>query len=152
MLGTLLVAGCGGERDSAVGAADTVERQRVGALDQGGRIVDLAGVLAPAEKLALGRRLALQQQADGRAVMVIILEAGKRQSLEQVGWAVGGAGGATGPFLILIDPATRQVRLEGSLGLEQKAAVAAAMRDNLAAGRLAAAIDRGLTRLEQLAP
>jgi uncharacterized membrane protein YgcG len=121
-------------------------------LDQGGRIVDLAGVLAPAEKLALGRRLALQQQADGRAVMVIILEAGKRQSLEQVGWAVGGAGGATGPFLILIDPATRQVRLEGSLGLEQKAAVAAAMRDNLAAGRLAAAIDRGLTRLEQLAP
>ncbi len=147
MVAPLLLAGCEVERTPA-------DKQSVGVRphDQGGRILDLAGVLEPADKLALGRRLAFEQQADGRAVMVIIMEAGKEQSLEQVGWAVSGASGATGPFLMLIDPTSRQVRLEGSLRPEQKAAVAAAMRDDLAAGRLRAAIDRGLTRLEQLAP
>jgi uncharacterized membrane protein YgcG len=152
MLGTLLVAGCGSEQDGALPAADQGQRQPAIPLDQGGRIVDLAGALDPAEKLALGRRLALQQQADGRAVMVIILKAENGQSLEQVGWAVSGSGGATSPLLILIDPTSRQVRLEGDLRLEHRAAVAAAMRDDLAAGRLRAAIDGGLSRLEQLAP
>ncbi|WP_300973952.1 TPM domain-containing protein [Sphingomonas sp. LHG3406-1] len=150
MLGTLLVAGCGGERDGATPAVGVGERSSPN--DGGGRIIDLAGVLTPAEKLALDRRVAHERQADGRAVLFIVLKADEAQSLEQVGWAVGRSIGASRPIIVLIDPASRQVRVEGDIRLEDKAAVAAAMRDDLATGKIAQAVDRGLTRLEQRAP
>jgi uncharacterized membrane protein YgcG len=146
MVAPLLLAACETE-PAARGASDEVHPA-----DQGGRIVDLAGALSEQEERELARRLASGHQADGRPVMVVVIEASKEQSLEQVGWAVGGRAGATRPFLVLVDPATRRVRFEGDLHPEQKAAVAAAMTEDLAAGRTAAAIGRGLTRLEQLAP
>lgn len=152
MLGTLLLASCGGERDDASPPVAHADRQPSAISDQGGRVVDLADALSPAERLALGRRLAYEQQADGRPVMVVILQTDKNQSLEQVGWAVSGTGGANRSFIILVDPEQKRVRLEGDLQPESKAAVAAAMRNDLAAGRVAAAIERGLVRLEQLAP
>ena len=142
MLGTLLVAGCGGEHDGSAGSAEPQPAARAA---QSGRIVDLAGALPPQEKAALASRL-----ADSRLVTVVIVETGKAQSLEQIGWAVGGSGGDRRSTLVLIDPETRQVRLEGELAPEEKAAVASAMRDDLVAGRVAAALNRGLTRLEQL--
>nr|WP_314446519.1 TPM domain-containing protein [uncultured Sphingomonas sp.] len=146
VLGTLLAAGCG-EPEVAAPATN----KAAPSLDQGGRVIDLAGVLTPAEKSALGQRVATLQQADGRPVMVVILETGKGQSLEQVGWAVGAAAGDHGPLLLLLDPETGQVRLEGGLPAEGKAKVAAAMQPDLASGRPAKAIERGLAQLERMA-
>lgn len=152
MLGTLLVAGCSGERDGAV--ADRAEP--TGALPSqgprgGGRIIDLAGALQPAERATLGRSLSQAEPARRRQVVVVILVADQAQSLEQVGWAVGG-GGANRPILLLVDPTKRQVRLEGDLPVEAKAAVAAAMQTDLARGQVATAVERGLARLGQVTP
>jgi uncharacterized membrane protein YgcG len=146
ILATLLLTGC---EDGGEALGNRVENERL--LDQGGRVADLADALTPPEELALARRLAYQQQADGRSVMVVILEAGRGQSLEQIGWAVG-AGAPPSSFLLLVDPAQRRVRVEGDLQPDGRAQVAGAMQAELAAGRVAAAVDKGLLRLEQLAP
>jgi uncharacterized membrane protein YgcG len=144
MVAPLLLAAC--EADPAAHVAPGEAH----ASDQGGRIVDLAEALSEQEERAIADRLAAQQ-ADGRAVMVVVIQPDKHQSLEQVGRAVGGGAETTGRLLLLVDPATRRVRLEGDLLAQQKAEVAAAMTDDLAAGRTAAAIGRGLTRIGQFA-
>jgi uncharacterized membrane protein YgcG len=148
MVATLALAGCKAERGADNGPRADDERPA----GQGGRIVDLAGTLKPAEEAALARRLAAQQQADGRPVMVVVIDPGREQSLEQVGWAIGGGQGAARPLLLLVDPASGRVRIEGDLQPPAKAAVAASMQPDLAAGRVAAAIDRGLLMLERSAP
>lgn len=148
LVATLALAGCRAEQgeESGIRAAD--ERPA----GQGGRVVDLAGTLKPAEKASLADRLASLQRADGRRVMVVVIDPGRAQSLEQVGWAVGGGQGAARPLLLLVDPASRRVRIEGDLQPPAKAAIAAAMQPDLAAGHVAAAIDRGLSMLERSAP
>lgn len=148
MLGALLLAACEGEQPEAAPAEKVAEP----AADQGGRLLDLAEALDPDEETALARRLARQQQADGRPVMVVVIETGETQSLEQLGWAVGGGGSGIRPHLLLVDPAARRVRIEGDLRPEARAQVAAAMQSELTSGRVAAAIDRGLVQLERMAP
>jgi uncharacterized membrane protein YgcG len=143
MVAPLLLAGCEVARAPA-------NEQSAGARaqGQGGRIVDLADALSAAEEQALDRRLAGREKADGSRVMVVVIEPGKQQSLEQVGWAVGGGSAAKRPLLMLVDPASRRVRIEGDLGPERRAEVASAMQPGLAGGRVAEAIERGLSRLE----
>lgn len=138
MLGTLLIAGCGSERD---GAADRLTLQAVAPVKNGGRVIDLAAVLTSAEKTALAQRLG--SSAD---VTVVIVKADPAQSLEQIGWAVG----RPGSLLLLLDPQSHQVRVEGELPPAARATVASAMSADLAAGRVAAAIDKGLVRLQEL--
>lgn len=137
MLGTLLVTGCGGEQE---GAADRAGRQAAAPASAGGRVIDLAAVLTPAEQTALVQRLA--KSGD---VTVVIVKTGPAQSLEQIGWAVG----RPGSLLLLLDPESRKVRVEGELSPEAKAAVASAMSADLSAGRVAAGVSRGLDRLAQ---
>lgn len=137
----------GMETDPVASAGDAA------AAHQRGRVIDLADALGPAEEEALTRRLAGTQQAGRRTVMVILIEPNGGQSLEQVGWAVGGNnGGSSSAVMILANPKTRQVRVEGDLKPEARAMVAAAMQEGLTAGRIAQAVESGLVRLEQLAP
>jgi hypothetical protein len=116
---------------------------------QNGRVIDLAEALTPAEMQSLSVRLSKLQQTVGRAVMVILIEP-QGQSLEQVGWAVGKGVASRRPVMILADPATRQVRIEGELSPEAKAQVAVAMQEGLKAGRAGQAVERGLIRLGEV--
>jgi uncharacterized membrane protein YgcG len=118
---------------------------------QGGRVLDLAGVLVPAERDALADRLGREQRADGRSVVVVIVRPADGTSLEQLGWAVAGRG-AVVPYLLLIDPTRGQVRIEGDLAPEGKAVVVRAMQPGMQAKRYAVAVNAGLTALERLAP
>ena len=147
-----ILVGCDPAPTAETGSeAGPVAAQRA-AHDQGGRIIDLADALAPADEASLSTRLREEQQADGRAVTVALVRPNSGDSLERVGWAVGGSRGPARPLLLLVDPASAQVRIEGDLQPEARAAVASAMQPDLRAGRVAAAVNAGLDRLEQLAP
>jgi hypothetical protein len=81
--------------------------------------------------------------------LIVLLKPQPGDSLERIGWAAGG--GQQGvPLLVLVDPEGAQVRIEGDLSPERRAAVASAMRERLRAGEVAAAVLSGLDRLEQL--
>ena len=138
-----------GGNDAVAGMAARKDEARSTAKVRG--VVDSAEALSADEERVIGDRLARGQEADGRSVIIVTVRQGKDESLERVGWAAN-AGRPGGPFLLLVDPNTRQVRVEGDLAPEGRAAVAAAMQADLRSGRVASAVGQGLDRLEALAP
>lgn len=116
----------------------------------GSRLLDTVGVLADDDAKAIAARLARGELATGRPVVVVTLVPQGGNSMEQVGWAISGDTVAKRTLLILVDPKQRVVRVEGQLAAEAKAAIASAMQSDLRGNRVAAAINRGLDRLEQV--
>lgn len=88
-----------------------------------GRVVDLAGVLQPAEQAALASRLAAFEQAKGSQIAVLIVPTTQPESIEQFGirvvdqWKLGRQGVDDG-LLILLAMEDRSMRIEVGYGLE----------------------------------
>jgi hypothetical protein len=144
----LLLGGCHAEQREGRGT-DEANAVAAASADKNGRVIDLADVLTPAEEQSLAARCARLSADSGRTLTVILIQP-EGQSLEQVGWAVGSGSGANRPIMILADPMTRQVRIEGELPAEAKARIAAAMQEGLKAGRAGLAVERGLIRLGEV--
>jgi hypothetical protein len=151
---TSLLLGCNAEQDPSrdqvvshgEGANGTLSAREAASPNQ---VIDLADALTPSEEQSLARQLSGLKLAGGRTVTIILIEP-QGQSLEQVGWAVGKGLTSARPIMILADPATRKVRIEGELPPEAKAQVAAAMQQGLAAGRAGKAVESGLVRLSEV--
>ena len=88
-----------------------------------GRVVDLAGVLQPAEQAALTSRLAAFEQEKGSQIAVLIVPTTQPESIEQFGirvvdqWKLGRKGVDDG-LLILLAMEDRSMRIEVGYGLE----------------------------------
>ena len=88
-----------------------------------GRVVDLAGVLQPAEQAALASRLAAFEQEKGSQIAVLIVPTTQPESIEQFGirvvdqWKLGRQGVDDG-LLILLAMEDRSMRIEVGYGLE----------------------------------
>jgi uncharacterized protein len=88
-----------------------------------GRVVDLAGVLQPAEQAALASRLAAFEQQKGSQIAVLIVPTTQPESIEQFGirvvdqWKLGRKGVDDG-LLILLAMEDRSMRIEVGYGLE----------------------------------
>lgn len=165
-----MLAGCNVERDDSGdmlinhgnGSVTATNRSPTWSVETGargsatgdgkGQVIDLAGALDPQEMQELAQRLAGTQRAEARPLIVVLIQPDGGQSLEQVGWAVGNGPAGDRSTIILVDPRTRQVRLEGDLDPARRAEVAAAMRDGLASGQVYQAITAGIARFEQLEP
>lgn len=149
-----LPAGCGqaptGESVREVDLTAPAETARMIKIQTKGRVIDTADVLSVAEEQGIAERLALLQRNAGRSVVVVTVSPEGNDSMERIGWAVGGATGKDRPLLMLVDPERKQVRIEGDLPATQRAAVAAPMQPELLAGRTRQAIDRGLDGVERL--
>lgn len=116
-----------------------------------GRVIDLAEALSATERSALANRLVTLERNGRAPVTVVVMEAGADQSLEQIGWAVGGGRSDDDRLLMLVDPVAKRVRIEGALAAEQKALAAGAMQADVAAGRIGPALERGIDQLERMA-
>jgi uncharacterized protein len=117
-----------------------------------GRVIDIADVLAPGQERALAAELAASEAEGGPKVVVVTVTPTAGDSLEHLGWAVGGRGPQAGKILLLVDPAARQVRLEGDLGADRKAELARAMAPALQRGDFASALSAGAGQLRQPRP
>ena len=119
-----------------------------------GRVIDTAGVLSDLEKAAISKRLAALRETRGLAVVVVTLVPSDGDSMERIGWAVGGQRGAEAnqrrALLMLIDPKLATVRIEGALTPEQRATIAGAMQSELREGRVGSAIGRALDQIQVL--
>ncbi|MFC7536781.1 TPM domain-containing protein [Sphingomonas sp. GCM10030256] len=142
-------AGAGGSR--LIAERDTVtDGREKKMIVSPGRIIDQAGALDGVARKALGERLDRLDKQKGVSAAVVLLKPTQGTSLEVVGWAVGGQN-PNRQLLIMIEPETRQVRIEaaGQLSPEQSARVAAAMRADLARGHVRSAIENGISALER---
>ena len=119
-----------------------------------GRVIDTAGVLSDLEKTAISKRLAALRETRGLAVVVVTLVPSDGDSMERIGWAVGGQKGAKAngqrALLLLVDPKLATVRLEGALTPEQRATIAGGMQSELREGRVGSAIGRALDQIQVL--
>ncbi|WP_344695128.1 TPM domain-containing protein [Sphingomonas rosea] len=115
-----------------------------------GRVIDTADVLTPIEEKAIAGRLAALAANQKKAVVIVTVVPKNGDSMERVGWAVGGKTANPGTLLMLIDPQASSVRLEGELSPADRALVAAAILPDLREQRYGAAIGRGLDRLQGL--
>lgn len=113
-----------------------------------GRVIDSAGVLSNLEEKAIANRIESLRATKGLAVVVVTLVPQGGDSMERVGWAVGGGQDGKRPLLLLVDPKQASVRVEGKLSPEQRAAIAGSMQSELRDGRIGSAIGRGLDRLQ----
>jgi uncharacterized protein len=88
-----------------------------------GRVVDEAGLLAPATRERLAERLAAHEQATGEQVVIVTLASLQGYPIEDFGyrlgrhWGIGEKGKDTGALLI-VAPRERAVRIEVGYGLE----------------------------------
>jgi uncharacterized protein len=88
-----------------------------------GRVVDEAGLLAPATRERLSERLATHEQATGEQVVIVTLASLQGYPVEDFGyrlgrhWGIGEKGKNTGALLI-VAPRERAVRIEVGYGLE----------------------------------
>jgi len=118
-----------------------------------GRVIDTAQVLSDLEEKAIVDRLAALRETRGLSVVVVTLEPSSGDSMERIGWAVGGqnpAKGNTRALILLVDPKLSTVRIEGALSPEQRADIAGAMQGDLREGRVGAAVGRALDRIQVL--
>lgn len=88
-----------------------------------GRVVDEAGVLAPATRARLTEMLAAHEQATREQIVVVTLKSLQGYTIEDFGvrlgraWGIGEKGRDTGALLI-VAPSDRKVRVEVGYGLE----------------------------------
>jgi uncharacterized protein len=88
-----------------------------------GRVVDEAGILSDGTKAQLTALLKEHEQQTGNQVVVATLKSLRGQTIEQYGyqlgraWGIGKAGKNNGA-LIIVSPATHDVRIEVGYGLE----------------------------------
>lgn len=127
---------------------------RVVKVENRGRIIDTAGVLSDLEEGAIAKRLASLRETRGLAVVLVTLVPSEGDSMERIGWAVGGheraKAGDNRVLLLLVDPKLATVRIEGALSPEQRARVVGAMQSELREGRTGSAIGRGIDQLQAL--
>lgn len=141
------LAACGGQGTPAKEGQQPAARSA--ADEPGGRVLDLADALSVEEEKRIARRLRRLPASGSAPPLIVLLKPEPGDSLERFGWAAGGGQGGV-PLLVLVDPTHAQVRIEGGLSPEGRAAVASAMRERLRAEQTAEAVLAGLDRLEQL--
>jgi len=113
-----------------------------------GRVIDLAEAFTPEAERQMAAELTAAEQRTGRRVMLVTVSPTAGDSMERIGWAVRGAEKQS-PVLLLIDPSTKAVRIEGELAPERKAAVAGAIRRGFSTGNLPTVLPQALSMLEQ---
>ena len=133
-----------GERDAMESTSSTTVRV-VKAERSSGTVIDQADVLTEEEATQLSQRAA-ELSGERRSLMVVVLRQLPRTSMEQVGWAVNRQGKMSNRVLLLVDPEQRRIRVEGAgVTPAQGAKVAGTMLPFLEAGKVAQAIDVGLS-------
>ena len=148
----LCTTACGDHGDggqAAVSERDTVARPlSKQMLVSQGRVIDQPGALAPADEMALGAQLDQLQRDTGVSAAIVLLDPPEGASLELVGWAVGGQK-PDGQLLIMVEPGSRQVRIESGrrLSAEQSARVAAAIKTALDRSAMRPALQAGIGQL-----
>ena len=121
-----------------------------------GRIVDLAGLLAPTVEASLSAELAMHERRTGNQIAVLTLLSLEGESLEEYShrvattWKLGQKGGDNG-VLLLVVPRERRLRIEVGYGLEGKLTDAQTSRiirntivPHFKAGDIAGGITEGL--------
>ena len=146
---TVLTGACGpGDSLREADHTSSGEAPQVVEVKTRGRVIDLAVVFTPDHERRMAADLTTAEQRTGRKVMLVTVSPTAGDSMERIGWAVRGAEKQS-PILLLIDPNTQAVRIEGDLPPERKAALAGAVRGGLAAGNLPTILPRALAMLEQ---
>jgi uncharacterized membrane protein YgcG len=105
-------------------------------VDLRGSVIDPSNSLGEADKQAIKARLDALKAATGRVLVVIIATPSKGDNLERIGFAVSSSATKSGPLLMIVDPKSGQVRMEGYLAPDKRAMVAAAAGGPIAAGNL----------------
>lgn len=143
----LLAGACTGqERDAASTDAPSVTESRT-STDAGvvsrsegrGKIIDNANLLDAGDRNGLSQELAEINRLGGPEVTVVLVRPTAGESMEQIGWAV--AGRPSGKAVVLLaDPDSAAVRVEGAIAPDAKARIASAMQQPLRAGQPAEAV------------
>lgn len=141
------LAGCGPAGEERTDRSAESLRPRDAPAATRGRVIDTADMLTDAEEQSVAGRLARLEARSGRKVTLVTIRPTDGDSMERIGWAVGGASGA-GPLLMLVDADRRAIRIEGDLAPERKAAVAGAMQPGLRGEDLPSAVEAAAKVLE----
>lgn len=154
---TALLLGAGCDRQPTMGEARTFDASgnevpplpRV-PMPEGVAVIDQAGVLSGAEKGRIEQRSAAVSQAIGRKLTVVLLRPSHGDTLERVTWAISPGQGADRPLMLVVDVGSAAIRVDGATDAAAAAAIAAAVRDEVKAGRFALGISRGLDQIAQV--
>ena len=159
----LILAACDSGKDESTGAAaarnQTVTHTKQTASEEVGsghgdplvsrgvgKIIDNVGAIKPERLNGISQELAEIDRLGGPQVTVVLVRPTSGESMEQLGWAI--AGRPTGKQLVLLtDPETAVVRIEGALDSERKAQIAAVMQQQLTAKQPADAIQAAINIL-----
>jgi uncharacterized membrane protein YgcG len=105
-----------------------------GAGEGTGKIIDDAGLIDAGEINAMSQELAEINRLGGPRVTMVLVRPTSGESMEQIGWAL--AGRPAGRALVLLaDPGSGAVRIEGAVSPENKARIAVAMQQQLKTGK-----------------
>jgi hypothetical protein len=111
-----------------------------------GKIIDTVGAIKADQLNSLSQELAEINQVGGPQVTVVLVRPTSGESMEQLGWAL--AGRPTGKAVVLLtNPDTAMVRVEGALDPERKAQIAAAMQQQMRLRRPVYAIQEAINIL-----
>jgi uncharacterized membrane protein YgcG len=143
----LLLGACtGSEHDAASTGAKTETETRTstdaGVLSRSegrGKIIDNANLLDAGDRNGLTQELAEINRLGGPEVTVVLVRPTSGESMEQIGWAV--AGRPSGKAVVLLaNPDSAAVRVEGAIAPDAKARIASAMQQQLRAKQPAEAV------------
>jgi uncharacterized membrane protein YgcG len=119
-------------------------------VDMRGSVIDPANALSEADKQAIKARLDALKAATGRVLVVIAATPTKGDNLERIGFAISSSAGKDGPLLMIVDPKSGRVRMEGDMTADRRAMVAAAAGGPISAGNLKAGIIAGVDQAGHL--